>query len=846
MENKDIKDKFTIIENEKNIFIIFRENSIAPEEALNEIYKRQKEENKILTLIFDLDDLSKNFKDISSYINEGSECEITKCNLIIKNCLFNNNESLFMENEKLELNKLYVSDELHSMSPKLYDLFKDIRPQILILKSIKINSKLQLKNFFNLIKETECQELFLDDFFIELIIKKDNDDEYNDLDHYFFLENGKIFININNEKIETNLNKLKLIDCPLFALTDDAFKDIKEYNDKEIDIDENSLLNPSMVTKFRIDKGLSDFCFDLDSYKLNKEEDDDDYIKNIKYIIDKLINDNNNEYNKLIFKNFDITKYEYITGENLTYIDEKNWILNEEEKARCKKFEEFDEKINDEINKNLNKLSKVKSLVFDNCSNHFIQLILKFINSSKNDLELLKLKKCGKEHFNITNILSLKINNLILFDTPLNISSKEEEDNLINYKSEFGSIENFIIKICSLEQYCIENNLNYYNSLEIILELIKKEGYITNLIFEMNALPIIMTYLIAKEYCKDEIKVRIPTYFDFTTDKEKENIESKNEKEKKEKMKEIAIKASKNREELISKTFNILPKGNSKIILRKNYIKNKLENYDILTQYFVNEKGKDLKIDFGSDVFNLDIDFRQFFILNGIETIILDNCLFTNYTNQKLGDQSIIKETLFNLCEESKDKSYKIDIKTINEVIFKNKGVEDLTYLFRFFSLDIQGKDLSSEITEYLKNVKVFFDNLKKTFKYLRENIKEITIIINNLKERKEFYCLMQVLMFVDENSDINYTYNYHGNKNSIFLPDKEELRKKIQDYFLKEQNEDEKEILSVYNYYYTSDEEKNYFGEIGEKKNINNCAFGNYHFNIEFNYENPWTFIME
>ena len=92
----------------------------------------------------------------------------------------------------------------------------------------------------------------------------------------------------------------------------------------------------------------------------------------------------------------------------------------------------------------------------------------------------------------------------------------------------------------------------------------------------------------------------------------------------------------------------------SKIILWKNYIKNKLENYEILTQFFINDKGKDQKIDFGSDIFNLDIDYRQFFILNGIETIIWENCLFTNYTNEKIKDQSIIKETLFNLCEKSK------------------------------------------------------------------------------------------------------------------------------------------------------------------------------------------------
>jgi len=842
----DSDDLHNVIKDTKNntTYLIIRD----PEFKI-EHYK--KEENENLTIVF-------NFEDLSKQLSPNKASEILKNfmpkSLKIENTLVEYSNDNFLDNTEIKsFDKLYISDECYSMSPYLKDLFPSIEEvKTLILKKIKINSKKQLNNFLTFIKNTKCEILILEDIFIELLIKKDeNDENFNVLNEYIGFENGKFYIKFENlDKKDSNLDKLKklkLIDCPLFAITKDTFKDIKVHNDIEIDIDENSLLNPSIITRFKIDKGLSDFCFDLDSYKLNKEEENDD-IKNIKYIIDKIINDNNNEYNKLIFKNFDITKYEYITGENLTYIDEKNWILNEEEKARCKKFEEFDEKINDEINKNLNKLSKVKSLVFDNCSNHFIQLILKFINSSKNDLDLLKLKKCGKEHFNIANILSLKITNLVLFDTPLIINSLPEnrKTNLSNYEGKFGSIENYTIKIASLEHYCKENNLDYSNTLEIILELIKKEKYIKNLIFEMNALPIIMTYLIAKEYCKDEIKVRIPTYFDFTTDKEKENIESKNEKEKKEKMKEIAIKASKNREELISKTFNILPKGNSKIILRKNYIKNKLENYDILTQYFVNEKGKDLKIDFGSDVFNLDIDFRQFFILNGIETIILDNCLFTNYTNQKLGDQSIIKETLFNLCEESKDKSYKIDIKTINEVIFKNKGVEDLTYLFRFFSLDIQGKDLSSEITEYLKNVKVFFDNLKKTFKYLRENIKEITIIINNLKERKEFYCLMQVLMFVDENSDINYTYNYHGNKNSIFLPDKEELRKKIQDYFLKEQNEDEKEILSVYNYYYTSDEEKNYFGEIGEKKNINNCAFGNYHFNIEFNYENPWTFIME
>ena len=838
-----MSDTYNVIKDTKNntTYLIIRDT-----EFKTEYYK--KEENENLTIVFNLEDLS---KQLSPSFASNIILKFQPKSLKIENSLVeSSNDNFFNNSKELKFDIVYISDECYSMSPNLNDLFPSLNTKSLILKKIKINSKKQLNNFLNFIKNSNCESLFLEDIFIELLIKTDEKDEdFNVLDEYIGFENGKFYIKSENEKKEIKLKKLKLIDCPLFAITKDTFNDINKYKDIEIDIDENSLLDPSIITKFIFNKGLSDFCFDLDSYKLNEEGGDDD-IKNIKYIIDKIINDNNNDYNKLIFKNFDITKYEYITGENLTYIEEKNWILNNEEKARYKKFEEFDKKINDDINKNSNKLSKVKTLVFDNCSNYFIQLILKFINSSKNDLELLKIKKCGKEHFNIKNILFLKINNLILFDTPLIIDSipeKEKETNLSKYKGEFGSIENCTIKIASLEHYCKENNLKYCNTLEIILELIQKEGYIINLIFEMNALPIIMTYLIAKKYCKNEnLILRIPTYFEFTK-LEKETLESKNDKEKKDNIKKAAIEGCEEREKLKEETFNIFKKEKSnKIILRKNYIKNKLENYDILTQYFVNEKGKDLKIDFGSDVFNLDIDYKQFFISNKIETIILENCLFTNYTNPKLGDQSFIKETLFNLCEGSKDKSYIIDIKTINEVIFKNKGIEDLTYLFRFFSLNIQGKDLSTEITEYLKSVKAFFDNMKKTFKYLGENMKEITIEINNVQERKEFYCLMKVLEFIDGKSEIKYSYKYHDNGNSIFLPDKEELKKKIQDYFLKEQNEDENEILSVYNYYYTSDEEKDCFGEIGEEKDGKNCKFGEFNFKIKFNYKDPWKFIME
>ena len=230
----------------------------------------------------------------------------------------------------------------------------------------------------------------------------------------------------------------------------------------------------------------------------------------------------NNNYKKISFKNFDTTKYEYITGENLTFVDEKKWVLNDQEKKRKNKFEEFDKTINELINKNINKLSNVKELIFDNCTNHFIELILKFINSSKNDLDLLKIKKCGQEYFDLKNILSLNIKNLILFDTPLIIDRLNKEKTSTNFErfnGKLGKIENLTIKTCSLEHYCLDNNLDYYNTIQIIIELINNENIGKNLCFEMNTLPIIMTYLIAKHYHNKFYKqeeFKIPKYFEFS------------------------------------------------------------------------------------------------------------------------------------------------------------------------------------------------------------------------------------------------------------------------------------------------------------------------------------------
>ena len=777
-----LNDIFNVIKDTKNTYLIIRDTQFKTEN-----YKKVENEN--LTIVFNFEDLS---KQLSPKFASNIILKFQPKSLKIENTLVeSSNDNFFDNNKELKFDILYISDECYSMSPHLNDLFPSFEAKTLILKKMKINSKKQLDNFLKFIKNTKnCEKLILEDIFIELLIKKDeNDDTFNILDEYIGFENGKFYIKIENEKKEIKLKTLKLIDCPLFAITGDTFKDINKYEDIEIDIDENSLLNPSIITRFRINKGLSDFCFDLDSYKLNKEGEDD-YTENLEYIINKIINNNNNEYNKLIFKNFDITKYEYITGENLTYIKEENWILNKEEKERRKTFEEFDKKINDKIDKNLNKLSKVKSLVFDNCSNHFIQLILKFINSSKNDLDLLKLKKCGKEHFNIKNILSLKINNLILFDTPLIIDS---------FFDDKLKIENLTIKINTLQYYCNENNLNYDKTIENYIKLINHQKLNQNLILEMNTIPIRMKYL--KKGNSSTIK----------------GLENK------------------------------------AIIIKNNYIRHyKLKPKTEIIK--ISEKSEEI-----NQEFDTDINFSSFVNLNKIETVILKECNF----EESILDNKIHSFSFINFINKinDKDKKYiKIDIKSLNEYIYKNQSLFD-NYA-NFFNYLFKTKVSSTEIElnqfKNMQKIILFKEHLTKLFENLNNDNndkKEFTIIFSDIKERKEFFCLLNFFeVMQNENNFTDYDLSKSKDKIKFLSSDNfKNLKKNLGLYFLYEKSElkQEDNFFTVFNYYYSSENERNIFGEYGKEKN--EIEFGKYKFKIEYldNSENnelkkvdPWEVL--
>ena len=769
--NRETK-KYYILNNDKTTFLIIRDDIID-----KNIDMENKEINKDnLTLVFDLENL--NLALTPSEVVRIIEKTKPK-NIIIKNSRIDKIDNMYYKDKLLYLNELFISDELYSMSGHLKSLYNTFRPKKLTLKQFKINSKSQLHNFLEFIKEVGCEELILEDIFIELLIKQNEEDQtYNVLEEYIGVNNGIIVIFNDNEENKFELKKLKtlkMIDCPLFAITEGTFIDINK--DISIDIDENSLINPSILTKFKIKEGFSYLCFDFDSCMLNEEITDnkiknykkvlDSYILNEKnidikianyiYVFDMILDAKNHKFKKLVFKNFDITKYEYITGENLTFIDEQNWIFNEEEERKRKEiFEAFDKDRDNIINNNKDKLKDVKELVFDNCSNYFIEKILKFTDSSKNDLDLLKIKKCGKEYFDLKNILSLNIKHLILFDTPLivdhsnkNNDGNNDNDNLSNFNGKFGIYEQLTIKIMSLEHYCTVSNLDYYKTIKIIVELIQRENFIKKICFESNALPIIMTFLITKPYYDGYLK-EIPN--ETTTDNNKGNNEeaskvTKNEKnnekndgqnnsenkiqrkkyiispyydfneifEEKEKAPQRKTK-NKNgvawRDRLIDAFFNINI-NNKEIIIKKNNIKNKFENYDYLLEELLKDVPEEIKDgnnnkeptkkeekykilekiegknNFGSDIFNVDIDYRRFFKLNKIKNVVFEKCLFSHYVqNPKYSNFKLnIKETIINLIKDEKVINYIIDMKTINEIIFKNKNIEDLSSLCKYLAI---------------------------------------------------------------------------------------------------------------------------------------------------------------
>ena len=892
------KEKYYEIYNDTGkIQIIFRDPQTL--NAINVINNNKSLKEDInefneITLIFDYESLSleldtQELQTIISKIYSNISKE-TKLNLVIQNTCINPEKILTQLNNKknkaIKLNKLEISDELYSFSGKLHYLFENIQVNELTLKQFKFNSKSQLENFTKFIIRSNCKKLTLEDIFIELLIKEDkDDDEYNDLDIYFNYTDNSIILN----STYTNIESLTLIDCSFFAITDNIFKKRDPNEDIKIstDIDENSLLNPSIITKFKIEYNKNknnyeyEISFDLDAFKLKLEAENNDanytFIDYLKYIFNIIISfeseeqkikinedDGVGEIDKnslycLTFKNFDTTKYEFITNDDLTFIDENNWVFNDKEEIQRKeKWEQF---VNELKKFKFKRLSNVKKLIFDNCSYFFIEWILYFITGKINnldkcdspigvgqkendfDFELLKMKKCAKDYVNLDVILDLKIKELILFDVPL-FKSKELKD----YK---GSIDNLTLKISSLESYGKDYNLNTCETYEILIQLIKDEKYKdTDTTFEFNALASIMTYLAYKEYLNnnnlyenEDPKKRAKEY----PEKKMNDNDYKKGKYEKNLPLSIYFGSFEKRSFICHECFDLkLPDSKrSKIILKNIVIRKNYENFEYFTKISEDKESKTSddksdknykikKLDFGSDGFYTDMDYRNFIIENKINPVRLINVNFSNYVDSSLKNYD--QETVINFISGDKknfikndinEKQYIMDVKTLNSILYKNYLFEDVGALFRYYLYKID----NTQINEKTKLIRDYFEFLMKFFDVINN---KLIITIKNDKEFKEVICtflLLQILLksndknALSQSSNINLSQNKENNNdqstksyswvdgesNKIILPDKKKLEMELGNYFLQEKNAENNNnlIYSSFNYYYTGDNEK-------------------------------------
>ena len=173
---------------------------------------------------------------------------------------------------------------------------------------------------------------------------------------------------------------------------------------------------------------------------------------------------------------------------------------------------------------------------------------------------------------------------------------------------------------------------------------------------------------------------------------------------------------------------------NKNIILRRNNIRNKLENYyylKVVVQSFIHQdKNKKEPSDYGRDIAYFDEDYKLFFIYNGVTSITIENSLFTNYKNELKSEDATkkieknVEQTITNFL--SKDIKYKIDIKTLKEILFKNDNIDDFSNLMKKL---INNKNIEDK---------------KKTKEEIKDN--KIKYINNNNKEIKEYHIFIRCL----------------------------------------------------------------------------------------------------
>ena len=137
-----------------------------------------------------------------------------------------------------------------------------------------------------------------------------------------------------------------------------------------------------------------------------------------------------------------------------------------------------------------------------------------------------------------------------------------------------------------------------------------------------------------------------------------------------------------------------------------------------------------------------------------------------------------------------------MDVKTFNGIFFKNYGYDNVATFFKHYMYKTNKPDEQKLMSSNIYIIKSIFEKFKN-------NIKNLSVIINNIKEQKQFYVMAILLDF------LIYNLIFNSKKKESGLPDKKILEAKINKYFTKEKNEYDTEVYSEFNYYFIDEGEK-------------------------------------
>ena len=310
---------------------------------------------------------------------------------------------------------------------------------------------------------------------------------------------------------------------------------------------------------------------------------------------------------------------------------------------------------------------------------------------------------------------------------------------------------------------------------------------------------------------------------------------------------------------MINETFKLNSIEDSNITMINVAIKKQSENVEYLNYLLTKAKKPEKKIneikklDFGINLMNIDKDYKLFFSINNIDNITLKNVEFSHSINSLIKEEEGI--TLINMISftddekniikmndypEPKIPNIRMDMRTLNGILFKNYLFEDIGAIFRYFMIKIEQNEeckeqqVSNETADKKIILMEYFKNYEKIFNSFKKNIKKTTVILNNIKELKELFCILSLYkIIIDKNNWFKEILIVNKKKKEILLPNKIKIEKELGPYFLKDKNEEENEIYSEFNYYFSNPSEKNMLRnkkyEINDYTYYIECLFDDY-----------------